>query len=478
MKIVVTGATGFIGRALVLRLLRDRHDVTALVRSVAAAPGKLGAGVAVVDLADRAARTRAVEQADAIINLAGENILDGRWTAARKQALRASRLDTTRALVDAIAARATPLPVLVSASAVGWYGDRGDDLLDEDEPPATNFTATLVRDWEAAAHAARAHCGRVVLARIGVVLGAGGGALATLAPLFRCGLGGPIAGGKQWMPWIHLDDVVEALVFALTSSALDGPVNLVAPNPATNRQVSAAVGAALHRPSWLPTPGFAVRLTLGARAHVVLDSQRVRPTALERAGFEWRHPDLGEAVTEALVGEADAVQITGAPGHLPDSAYLAERRPRYTLRSTTIVDRPLEEVFEFFSAAQNLGAITPADMAFTIAGAVPAMAPGAVIDYRVRALGVTLAWRTVIDAWEPPAADGARFVDSQIRGPYRCWWHEHRFERAGERTIMHDTVHYAPPFGPLGVIANHVVVASELRRIFAQRARAIRLRFG
>ncbi|MBP6847941.1 MAG: SRPBCC family protein [Kofleriaceae bacterium] len=149
------------------------------------------------------------------------------------------------------------------------------------------------------------------------------------------------------------------------------------------------------------------------------------------------------------------------------------------MTARTVIDRPLAEVFAFFCAAENLGAITPPDMGFTIVTPTPiAMAAGAEIDYRIRASGVPMAWRTVIDAWEPPAAGRARFVDSQARGPYACWWHEHRFEADGDRTIMIDTVHYAPPLGPLGAVANTLMVAGELRRIFTHRGRAIRLRFG
>ena len=479
MRFAITGATGFLGRALVLRLARDGHHVVALVRDPVAARGVLGAHPTVVALADDLAVTRAVHAADAIINLAGEGILERRWTAARKAALRASRVDLTRRLADAIATRPRPLPALVSASAIGWYGDRGDELVDETAAPGTDFAAELCRDWEAAAEAARPRCERVVRARIGVVIGGEGGALATMRPLFRWGLGGPIGRGDQWVSWIHLDDAVEALLRCATDAALDGAVNLVAPTPVTNRAMATSIGAALHRPAWLPAPRFGVRLALGARAALVLGGQRVVPAALQRVGFAWAWPSLDAAIAEAVRGAPDAVQLARAPAALPTSAYLAARPPRYTLTARTVIDRPLAEVFAFFCAAENLGAITPPDMGFTIVTPTPiAMAAGAVIDYRIRASGVPMAWRTVIDAWEPPAAGRARFVDSQARGPYACWWHEHRFEADGDRTIMIDTVHYAPPLGPLGAVANTLMVAGELRRIFTHRGRAIRLRFG
>ena len=479
MQIVLTGATGFIGRALVLRLAREGHALTALVRDATAARGRLDAATAVVPLDDDAAVRAAIAGADAVVNLAGEPLLDRRWTAARRARLRASRIELTARLVDAIAARATPLPVLVSASAVGWYGDRGDEFLDETAAPGDDFAATLCRDWEAAAEAARPHCGRVVRARIGVVVGGEGGAIAAMRRLFALGLGGPVGDGAAWVPWIHLDDCVEALVEACVEARLDGAVNVVAPEPVRNRELAAAVGAALGRRSWLPTPALAVRLALGARAAVVLGGQRVVPAALEASGFAWAWRDVRAAVAEALIGDKASVAIAPVAAALPSSAYLAARPPRATLSTQTVIDRPLDEVFAFFCAAENLGAITPPDMGFDIVTPTPiAMEEGATIDYRIRASGVPMRWRTVIDAWEPPRAGRARFVDSQARGPYACWWHEHRFEADGARTIMIDTVHYAAPLGPLGAVADRVLVARELRRIFTHRGRAIRLRFG
>lgn len=175
---------------------------------------------------------------------------------------------------------------------------------------------------------------------------------------------------------------------------------------------------------------------------------------------------------------SDVIEISAAPAVLPASGYLRARPPRYRLRTTTIVQRPLDEVFAFFSAASNLAVITPPDMGFEIVSAPGEMATGAVIDYRVRVLRVPIKWRTVIDAWEPPADGVARFVDSQARGPYACWWHEHAFAAEGDWTRMTDTVLYAPPLEPFGAIAQKLVIARELRRIFDYRARVIRAQFG
>jgi uncharacterized protein len=460
---------------------RAGHTVTALVRNPRRARGQLGAEVELVELADPAAIQAAVSASDAIINLAGENILGHRWSARRKRELHDSRVGVTRQLVEAIARRSSALPVLVSASAIGVYGDQGDRVVDEKSPAGDDFTARLCRDWEAAAEAARPHATRVVCARLGIVLGGEGGALATMRPLFRLGLGGRVGSGAQWVSWVHLEDAAAAVLLALTEPRIDGAMNVVA-GAVQNRDFAAALGKAMARPAVMPAPGFALRLVLGERAAVLLGSQRVEPAVLRSVGFSFAYPTLGQALAEALdSGRAD-VSFTAPTGPAPASEYLAKRPARYQLAARTVIARPLEEVFAFFSAAANLGAITPPDMGFSITSELPSvMSPGTVIDYQIRAAGLPMSWRTVIDAWEPSTSSSpahARFVDSQARGPYACWWHEHRFVRDGERTVMEDRVLYTPPLWLLGRLANTWMIRGELRRIFAHRARAIRLRFG
>ncbi len=473
MTIVVTGATGFIGRALVLRLLGEGHRVIALARDAARARDGLPAGVEAVALGDEGACAAAIAAADGVVHLAGEDIAGGRWTRRRRERLRASRIDLARRLVGLIDARATPLPVLVSASAVGWYGDRGDDEHDEGAAPGHGFAAELCRDWEAAAAAAR-NARRVVRARFGLVLGEGGGVMRRLVPLYRLGLGGRLASGAQWVPWIHLEDAVRAVALALADERIAGPVNVVAPGAVRQRELAASLARALHRPVLLHVPRLALALALGEAVSLATASARAVPRALAAAGFAFRFPALGDALAD-LTGAADAIEIRRAdPGALPDAAYVQARRPRYTLATRTAIDAPLDEVFAFFSAAENLAAITPPGMAFTIASPRPIrLERGTVIDYRIALAGLPLRWRTSIEVWQP----GERFVDAQLRGPYRAWWHEHRFSPDGTRTIMEDVVHYALPLGALGRVA-HPFVRATLRRIFAFRSHAIRARFA
>jgi uncharacterized protein (TIGR01777 family) len=470
MRTVVLGATGFIGRALVLGLQGRAHDICVLARSPAKAHTILPAGVEVVDFNDDAATRDAIAKADAVVNLAGESIAGKRWTKRRKQLLVTSRIAVTERLVDAIAARERPLPVFVSASAIGYYGDRGDAELDDHSTPGEGFAASLCRTWEAAARHAEAT--RVVTTRFGIVLGRDGGALEPLLRIARLGLGGPLGEGNQWVSWIHLEDLVMAVIRAIEDPRIDGPLAVVAPHPVRQRELASTLGALLHRPARLPAPKFALSLALGEASELLLASQRVIPRALLAAGFRHRFRSLDAALAD-LLDDGASVDRTRSE-ELPDAAYLKERHPRYTLHAETELDAPIADVFAFFSSPANLGAITPAALAFEICGHSGEIDRSTVIDYKIRIAGVPMRWRTRIERWQP----GEMFVDSQERGPYRAWWHEHRFFERDGKTIMQDIVHYAPPLGPLGAIANRLFIERMLRRIFGFRRTAIRLRFA
>jgi len=235
-------------------------------------------------------------ETDAIVNLAGEAIAGKRWTRARKAEIRRSRVEATRALVDALAA-AEPRPrVLVSASAVGYYGDRGDEPLDEAATAGADFLARVCVDWEAEARRAEAFGVRVVLLRLGVVLAPDGGAVSMMLLPFRAGLGGPLGSGGQWMSWVHRDDVVGLIGDALSDESYAGPVNATSPNPVTNKEFARALARAVHRPAFLPVPGFGLSLLLGEMATMLLTGQRVLPRVAERQGHVWQQPELPAAL--------------------------------------------------------------------------------------------------------------------------------------------------------------------------------------
>ncbi|MCA9654831.1 MAG: TIGR01777 family protein [Myxococcales bacterium] len=477
MRVLMTGATGLVGRALALRLRRDGHRVTAWVRDPRAARAVLGDEVSVLGMDDDAELVRELDRVDVVVSLAGAPVAQ-RWTAAARRRLVESRVGLTHRLVDAMRRSTTRPRALVSASAVGYYGDRGDELLDEDSPPGEGFLARLCVDWEAAAREAEALGTRVCALRIGIVLDGEGGALATMRPAFAMGLGAVLGSGRQAMSFIHLHDLVELLVRAIEDERYRGPINAVAPEALDNRTFTRALARALGRPAWLRVPAFVLRLGMGQAAQILLHGQRVLPRRAHALGFRFRYPRLDDALEDAVDGGRSHVSIgpaTAGGRELPPGEYVARRRPRYLLEQRTLVDAPRPAVLDFFRRAENLGAITPPALAFEIRTPTPiVMTQGRRIAYRIRLGPLPMRWLTRIEAWEP----GERFVDVQLRGPYRAWYHEHLFEARGDRTLMIDRVWYAPPLGPLGAIAQRLVVAPMLRRIFGHRRAAIALRFG
>jgi uncharacterized protein len=301
LRVAVTGATGLVGSALVPALLAAGHRVDRLTRRPPAA------GTTDVEWEPARGRLdpRALEGVDAVVHLAGESIATGRWSAAVRERIRRSRVDGTRLLSETLGRLERRPRVLVSASAVGYYGDRGETLLTEDSTPGTGFLADVCREWEAAADAARAAGIRVVHPRLGLVLAKQGGALPRMALPFRLGIGGVVGSGRQYWSWIELGDLVRAIELCLGLDGLSGPVNAAAPAPVTNREFTRALGKVLGRPTLVPFPAVAVRLLLGEMGQaLLLGSARVLPRRLERAGFHFRHPGLESALRAALSGEA------------------------------------------------------------------------------------------------------------------------------------------------------------------------------
>lgn len=297
MKITVTGATGFVGKRLVERLLEQGHAVHILGRT-ARTPLPSNVQFSLWNAVAGEPPEECIREADAIVHLAGEPVSQ-RWTPEVKRRIWSSRVDGTRHLVQALARRTAPLPVLISASAIGYYGSRGDETLTEESAPGSGFLAELGVAWEREALQATELGTRVVMPRIGIVLGRGG-ALAVMLPPFRAGLGGRIGDGRQWMSWIHLDDLVNLIVFALDRPALQGPVNATAPNPVRNAEFTETLARVLRRPAIFPVPLFGLRVLFGEMSEVMLASQRVLPKAAEAAGFKFSFPDLGPALKHVL----------------------------------------------------------------------------------------------------------------------------------------------------------------------------------
>jgi uncharacterized protein (TIGR01777 family) len=445
MKVLVTGATGLVGRHLVKRLIEGGHEVIALTRNLDDAGVTLPVRVVIHEWFPERGDLdeRALDGVDGIVHLAGEGVADGKWNAERREALMRSRVDGTRILVGAIAALAPEdRPwVFVSASGIGIYGERGEEVLTEESPPGEGYLADVCVAWEQEARRVEPLGLRWVALRTGLVLAREGGALPRMLPAFRLGVGGRLGTGKQWMSWIHIEDLVSMYVAALEHRAFEGPVNAVAPQPVTNAQFSAALAAALRRRAPFPVPTSILNLLLGERSGLVLTGQRVASNAADDAGFVFRHPEIREALADLC-------------------ADLSKK-----LEQEVWFDLEREDVFRFFADAHNLEMITPSFLRFRIVKSPAELSEGAFIEYRLRLRGLPIRWRTRIDAWDPPKA----FIDTQLRGPYRSWSHSHEFEPLDGGTLVRDVVRYELPFGALGELLAGRLVERDVALIFAYR---------
>jgi uncharacterized protein (TIGR01777 family) len=292
MNILITGSTGLIGSELSSLLLKNEHRVIRLVRHALTGPDEIS-----WDPAKGILDSQSLEGLDAVVHLAGENIASGRWTQRKKRLIRESRINGTRLLAQSLSRLFDPPRVLVSISAVGYYGDRGDEQLSEESPAGKGFLPELCLQWEAATEAAIIRGIRVVIPRVGVVLSVTGGAMARMLPVFRLGLGGRIGSGRQYISWITLDDLVGAIHHAILTPSLHGPINAVSPNPVTNADFSQALGHALSRPALFALPSLVARIALGQMAdEALLSSAKVAPTRLTQSGFKFQFPELNGAL--------------------------------------------------------------------------------------------------------------------------------------------------------------------------------------
>lgn len=295
---LVIGGSGFIGRELCRQLLDANQQVIVLTRDIARASGLLPRSIKVVD------RLEPDAQVDIVVNLAGENLASHRWTAARKKLLVSSRVNTTQALNRWVAALENPPRVVVSGSAVGWYGPCGDEPLDEDAQPGVDFASNLCRAWEAEADNAQSPKTRVVRLRTGVVLGRNGGALQKMMRVFNLGLGGRTGSGRQWISWIHLEDIARLIIWLASSKTARGAYNGTAPRPVTNAEFARTLALAMRRPSALTTPSALLRILLGEMASILTTGQRVLPKRAIQGGFTFRYPTLAGAIRAEITRSA------------------------------------------------------------------------------------------------------------------------------------------------------------------------------
>jgi len=449
MKILITGATGFIGREVAL-YLRDRgHKIVVLTRDSKTASVRLPISCPVFSWQGEGPPPQeAFADIDAVVHLAGENIIN-RWTPSRKREITKSRVESTRQLIAVMQKLDHPPKVFVCASAIGIYGDRGDESLDESAEPGKGFLPDLCRQWEDAARQAEDSGIRVVSLRIGVVLGHDGGALQPMLPPFRLGFGGKVGTGKQWMSWIHVRDLAGLVLYAIETDSVNGPVNAVSPHPASNVVFTQTLAMILKRPHIFAVPGFTLKIILGEASQVVLTSQRV--ISRKTAGYEFVFPELQVALADICARE--------------DHELLMEQW----------VPRPIDEVFAFFGNVKNLELLTPPHLHFKVLGlSTNSLQAGTRTDYKLQLHGIPFRWQSLIGEWSPVT----HFSDTQMRGPYKKWHHTHTFFEQDGGTLIRDHALYRLPFGVPGDAVAYFLVKKDLEKIFSYRFAKVRELFG
>lgn len=444
MKIMLTGATGLIGSALGPKLAEAGHHLVVVTRDAERAREHLTFHAEIIewDLNAKALPPSSFAGVQAVIHLAGESIAQ-RWTSVIKKKITESRAGSARNLL-----RHCPPEVetLVTASAVGIYGDRGAEELTENSQEGHDFLADVCRAWEAEV---RGQNRRTVILRLGLVLSRKGGVLPRLTSLFQRGFGAILGNGRQWMSYISLEDLVRLIAEAVEKDKYRGVYNAVCDDPVTNADFTRTLSLYLKSVRLPRVPGFVLRIVLGEMAALVLSSQRVRPVRLQEAGFRFHDRTLEDIFDRELHAWRNHYALFFAEQFIP---------------------RDIDEVFGFFANHENLEKITPDILNFqTEKMSTARVEKDTVIDYRLKIRGIPLHWRTLIKTWNRPH----EFVDTQVRGPYAYWRHTHRFQEVRNGTLMTDEVRYRVPLGVLGRMVAGAFVEKDVSQIFAFRRRMI-----
>ena len=479
MNILIAGATGFIGNALVSFLKGRGHVLTALVRDVNRAPEQLGTDVKFISFgsADRELITE-FENSEVVLNLVGRPLAPSRWSKAKKKEFFDSRVGVTKRIVSIMRHCKSPPSILVSASAVGYYGDQFGEEITETSSKGDGFLADLCDLWEKAAFEAEDFDTRVCALRIGVVLGREGGFLKQLSLPFEMGMGSYIGNGNQWVPWIHYLDLLRIIDFVINNESISGPINCTSPRPVTGKNFAKSLAPILGAKILIGLPRLFLRLVFGEGEKVLTSSQRAYPTLLQEKEFQFVHEDLVHALNEECCPKGVSITRVDTRKKYPDGS--AENLPelsraQYKIETSVKLEVGSEEAFEFFSSPFNLGLATPNWMDFRITESPPDMNEGSEFEYKINLGPISMKWRTEIIKWAP----GDLFVDYQKKGPYSLWWHQHSIITEGASTCrMEDKVFYRVPGGVLGRVAHKYIIKSILLRIFAYRRKVIQMRFG
>lgn len=451
MKILVTGGTGFVGTKLCERLLLEGHKVDVITRDAKRAKEKLMLPINFIQGNLAKESIKLPSDYDGVINLMGENIGEKKWNEKQKEIILKSRRDSTKNLYNSL--KNNDGKFFIQASAIGFYKDSdGDEVLNEDSPSTQHFLSQVCQEWERESKQFKKLFKSHLIVRIGVVLGYDGALMHKLLPLYRLGLGGQLASGKQWMSWIHVLDLVGLINFAIQKN-LNGIVNAVAPEPIQNKEFNRQLATYTNRPAFFRVPKFALKIIMGDQSYLALSSQRIS-SKLSQMDFKFKFPALADALKEICSYYT-----------LPPSNELSFH---HRLRQVQYIDMPIEKVFDFFSEAKNLERITPEYLNFRITyQSTEKITNKTIFKYKLKVHGMPVKWKTEIINWET----NKLFTDYQMKGPYKVWHHTHYFYKIGDGTLMIDDVFYKLPFRFLGEFFGLWLVKKDVPDIFNYRAR-------
>jgi uncharacterized protein len=456
MRVLLTGATGLIGKELGKILAARGDTLVCLVRDGQNASHRLPFPAKCFEWNHlRAVPAEALIGVDAIVHLAGEPVAENRWSNEQKDLIRDTRVLGTRQLVQAIMNHRPQIKAFVHGSAIGFYGDRADTTLNANSAKGTGFLADVVAAWEAELRplADGRPDVRVAIVRTGIVLARQGGALAKMLPMFRESVAGRLGNGKQWMSWIHIDDIVGLFLHALDSKAA-GVLEGVAPQAVTNREFTTSLCRSLQVHENAPAPSVAIKALFGELGGIVLESAKIEPRQTLASGFRYRFESIDRAFDDLLTPLQGSTREKVSEQWVPHSP---------------------EHIWPFFCDEGNLEELTPEFLNFKVLGkSTLEIGEGTLIDYRLKLNGIPMGWQSRIENWEP----ARRFVDTQRKGPYSYWRHAHEFIPLANGTLMRDVVHYRLPLGWLGSVLAGWKVESQVDRIFSYRSTKIAKRFA
>jgi uncharacterized protein (TIGR01777 family) len=456
MRVLITGATGLIGRELGKSLAARGDTVVCLFRNAQSSARRLPFPATSFEWEhDREVPAAALTDVDAIVHLAGEPVAGARWSNERKRLIRDTRVLGTRQVVHAALQHGPQLKAFVHGSAIGYYGDRADEALTAASPKGTGFLSDVVVAWEAELRplAERRPDVRIAIVRTGIVLARQGGALAKMLPLFRASAAGRLGSGKQWMSWIHIDDIVGVFLHALDADAA-GVLEGVAPQPVTNREFTKALCRSLRVLENAPAPELAIRTLYGEMGGIVLESAKLEPRQTLASGFRYRFSSIHDAFENLLAPLRGATREKVSEQWVPHAP---------------------EAIWPYFCDERNLERLTPDFLRFKVVGkSSREIGEGTLIDYRLKLQGVPVRWQSRIENWDPPR----RFVDTQVEGPYASWHHTHEFIPVANGTLMRDIVRYRLPLGWIGSVIAGWKVDAYVDRIFSYRSNKIAERFA